>query len=302
MARTLDYSVFGLNVRSGMALPELFPVDNLRDPDVTIRIGSLDEPETAPGLHARGEALLLTVPNVARYRIEAGREIIVEPQPAAPERNVRLYLLGSAFGALLHQRGLLPLHANAVEIDGKAVAFMGESGAGKSTLAAWFHDRGFRVIADDVCVVQFGVDGVVRACPGLPRLRLAEEVLQATGREASAFPRSYLGDEDFRKYDVAIDTNAARDASEIGAAFILAKGDGFSVEALGGVDAANAVFDHTYRGHYVDQVDGHRAHWTATITLVEKVPVFRLSRVWNIERLDEQCELILQLLKSTRPA
>ena len=42
--------------------------------------------------------------------------------PGASSRNVRVFLLGSAFGALLHQRGLLPLHANAVEVDGRAVA------------------------------------------------------------------------------------------------------------------------------------------------------------------------------------
>jgi hypothetical protein len=298
MRRTFDYSVFGLTVRSSLDLPELFPVENLGDPDVTVRIGALADPETAAGLHSSGKALLLTVPTVARYRIEAGREIIIEPEATAPERNVRLYLLGSAFGALLHQRGLLPLHANAVEINGRAVAFMGESGAGKSTLAAWFHDRGYRVIADDVCVVQFGADGQVRACPGLPRLRLGEEALQATAREASAFPRSYLGDDDFRKYDVSIDANAAGAASDIGAVFILAKGHGFSVERLSGLDAASAVFDNTYRGRYLDEVGGHRGHWSAAIALIRKVPIYRLSRLWDIDRLDQQCELILQSVRA----
>ena len=76
-----------------------------------------------------------------------------------PDANIRLYLLGSAMGVLLHQRGLLPLHANAVEIDGKAFAFMGASGSGKSTLAAWFHDHGYRIIADDVCAVRFETEG-----------------------------------------------------------------------------------------------------------------------------------------------
>ena len=291
------YSAFGLTLRSTLDLPELFHAQHACEPQVEIRIGSVGGPESPPGLTGEGGSLLLTIPKVARYRIEAGREIIVDPEAAAPDRNVRLYLLGSALGALLHQRGLLPLHANAVEIEGKAVAFMGESGAGKSTLAAWFHDRGFRVIADDVCVLQFGADGSVRACPGLPRLRLGEEVLEASGRDASAFPRSYVGDEDFRKYDVSIDANAAREASEIKAAFILDRGDSFNVEPLSGSDAANAVFDHTYRGAFVNQVEGHRAHWTATVALLRKVPVYRLSRIWNMDRLDEQCELILQFLE-----
>jgi len=297
MASTRDYSVFGLTVRSELDLPELFPAEHSGDPDVVVRIATLAEPERAPGLTGQGDTLLLTIPKVARYFIRAGREILVEPEAAVPERNVRLYLLGSAFGALLHQRGLLPLHANAVEIDGKAVAFMGESGAGKSTLATWFHDRGFRVIADDVCVVQFGHDGEVRACPGLPRLRLGQEVLEATGRRASAFHPSYLGDEQFKKYDVSIDTKAARRSIEVGAAFILGKADAFSVERLSGVDGANAVFDNTYRGEYLDRVDGHQGHWSAAIALVRKVPIYRLSRIRDIARLDEQCELILQWVR-----
>src|SRR5687767_37791 len=118
-------------------------------PDVTISIGAVGPVSGPPGVDLQDDALVLRIPEVASYRIDA-TSILVSPAPAVPEQNLRLYLLGSAFGALLHQRGLLPLHANAVEIDGKAVAFMGASGEGKSTLAAWFHDRGFNIIADDV--------------------------------------------------------------------------------------------------------------------------------------------------------
>ena len=121
-----------------------------------------------------------------------------------PERNVRLFLLGSAFGVLLHQRGLLPLHANAIEIDGRAVAFMGPSGAGKSTLAAWFHDRAFRVIADNVCAISRNSEGRRQAAPGLPRLRLWAEALELMGRSSHALNRSFVDDDD-EKFDVPMD-------------------------------------------------------------------------------------------------
>ena len=78
---------------------------------------------------------------------------------------------------ILHQRSLLPLHANAMVVEGRAIGFMGHPGAGKSTLAAWFHDRGFDVLADDVCVVTPGPDGRPLAHPGIPRLRLWREAL-----------------------------------------------------------------------------------------------------------------------------
>ena len=96
-----------------------------------------------------------------------GNQIVIDAAPDATDRNVRLFLLGSALGALLHQRGLLPLHANAIDLGGGAVAFSGHSGAGKSTIAAWFHDRGHRILADDVCVVGFDQSGraLVHAVP-----------------------------------------------------------------------------------------------------------------------------------------
>ena len=202
----LDYSVFGLRVRSSLELPELFPASGVAEPDVTIELGSVPMigQGDRDGLTDVDGALVLVIPEVARYRIEAGNRITVKSEPGVPERNVRLFLLGSAFGVLLHQCGLLPLHANAIEIDGGAVAFMGPSGAGKSTLAAWFQDRGFKVVADDVCVVSFDLEGCPYTAPGLPRIRLWADALQLMGRDLQGLNRSFLSDE-HEKFDVPMD-------------------------------------------------------------------------------------------------
>src|SRR5690242_18684681 len=121
-----DYRVFGLRVRSSIALAELIPATGEGAADVVIDEGKVPEPEGGSGLIPVAKGLVLVVPKVGRYRIQSGSSITVETHPGVPDRNVRLFLLGSAFGALLHQRGMLPLHANAIEIGGKAIAFMGE--------------------------------------------------------------------------------------------------------------------------------------------------------------------------------
>jgi hypothetical protein len=298
MASTFDYAVFGLTVRSGIALPELFSVESPPDADVTIRVAPLTNPESPPGLKGCGDSLLLTVPDVARYRIEGGREIVIDPNPSAPERNIRLFLLGSAFGALLHQRGLLPLHANAVEINGRAIAFMGESGAGKSTLAAWFHDRGYRVIADDVCVVGFSDDGQAMARPGLPRLRLWGEALEATGRKAADYQRSYVGDQS-NKFDVPIDRAVALDGDlPIHGAFVLDRGDEFEIQPLTGIEAAEAVFAHTYRGAFVAAVGSAPSHWDACLRFVRVARLFRLVRPWGLHHMADQGAAVLTHVRS----
>jgi hypothetical protein len=290
-----DYSVFGLRVRSNVALPELFPASGAAAPDVTIELGSIPMVTQGEndGLNHVNGALVLAIPEVGRYRIEAGNRITVESEPGVPERNVRLFLLGSAFGVLLHQRGLLPLHANAIEIDGRAVAFMGPSGAGKSTLAAWFHDRGFKVIADDVCVVSFGLDGCPHAAPGLPRLRLWAEALELMGRDSQGLNRSFLNDED-EKFDVPMDAaSTARSQMPLAAIYLLDQGGEFSIVPLRGIGAADAVFANTYRGGYLAKTSGQKEHWESAVRLVRGTPVFRAIRQWDPTVLEEQCSRLL---------
>ena len=290
-----DYSLFGLRVRSEIPLPELFEALPGGAADVTITLGAVPVIDGSDGRPAvDGEALLLHISGIARYRIAGGDTIVVDPEPGVPDRNIRLYLLGSAFGALLHQRGLLPLHANAIEVDGKAVAFMGASGAGKSTLAAWFHDRGHRVISDDVCVVCFKDDGRPFACPGLPRLRLWQDALELGGRGAEEFERSYAGSEKLNKFDVPITPGSAgRNGFELAAIYELVKAETFAIDRLEGLDATEAVFAHTYRGGFLAATKGERGHWEASLRLVRGTPIYRLTRPWSLGDLDAYCREIL---------
>lgn len=295
-AQMADYRLFGLKVRSEIPLPEL-PEDRSEErPQVVIRRGSVVANGAGEGLNPDGDALLLTIPDVGRYRIAGGSDIVVDAGANIPASNVRLFLLGSAFGALLHQRRMLPLHANAIEVNGHALAFMGESGAGKSTLAAWFHDHGYRILADDVCVVGFDHAGHPYAAPGLPRLRLWSEALESTGRDASNFVRSYAGAaEQMDKFDVPIDASSVRSSpAELAAVYLLERGDRFSITPATGLGAAELLFANTYRGSYLPLVNGQQDHWQSAIKLVRSVPVFRAVRTWGLGKLTEQCALLLQ--------
>lgn len=292
-AASYDYSVFGLRVRSSIPLPELHATSDGHPPDVIIERGEV--PESEPGLSQVDGSLLLVVPEVARYRIDGGSRITIDAAAGVPERNARLFLLGSAFGALMHQRGMLPLHANAVEIDGKAVAFLGKSGAGKSTLAAWFHDRGHRIIADDVCVVRLDDQGKPIAEPGLPRFRLWREALAAFGRDTSDYAPSYSGDETFDKFDVPVtDENRVQTELPLAAIYVLEQGADFSIAPLEGMAAAEAVFANTYRGGFLSDPVHLRAHFEQAVKIIEKVPLFRCQRLWGHEHLDRQAKAIVE--------
>jgi hypothetical protein len=288
------YSIFGFVIASDLELPELRPIAaRATDPDIVISIGDIADPERAPGLYKRDKGAMLNIDNVARFAISGGARILVEPLPGTPLANIRLFLLGSAMGMLIHQRGLLPLHGNAIEIDGRAFAFVGHSGAGKSTLAAWFHDHGYRILSDDVCVVRFDADGRPMLDAGIPRLRLWREAIEASGRVADAYQRSFAGDEAQDKYDVPVAAAATVDrALPLAAVYALRRGDALKINRLGPVDSAEVLFANTYRGGYLDQTATNARHWEACLDVIRRVRVFDLVRPWDLGALGKHASTI----------
>ena len=186
MVATTLYSCFDFCLRSEIPLAELVPAGEAgARAIVDVRLGRVPAElaggrTAAKGLQVSGDAVMLTIEGIARYLVRGGREIVVDPAPGGSERNLRLFLLGSALGILCHQRGLLPLHANAIVAGGGAYAFAGRSGAGKSTLAAHFGRAGYEILCDDVCVISFDDGGrPVRLAGAAPP--------QAVGRRGEAF-------------------------------------------------------------------------------------------------------------------
>ena len=90
--------------------------------------------------------------------------------PCSPEA-LETYLLGQILSFALVKRGIEPLHASAVMVDGGALAFLGGAGRGKSTLAAAFVRAGSRLVTDDLLAVG-GAGGRVVAYPGPGRINL----------------------------------------------------------------------------------------------------------------------------------
>ena len=283
------YEVFGLRVASEIALPELAVARPGGQPEVEIRLGSVPIRDGhQSGLSIFSDGALLRIPEVADYWMAGGREVVVEPNHSASDRNVRLFLLGSAIAAILHQRALLPLHANAIVIEGKAIAFLGHPGAGKSTMAAWFHDQGLGVLADDVCAVTFDAEGRAIAHPGIPRLRLWREALEASGRTTADYEMSF---DDIDKYNVPTRLNSVSGGVVLDHLYLLEKADEAkppAIARLSGAAAVEVLVANTYRGAYVSMMGKTREHLLACARLARLAPVFRASRAWGLDLLDEE--------------
>src|SRR3990172_4970069 len=104
-----------------------------------------------------------------------GRRIACHALEGCPPETLRVYLLGQVLSFALVRRGVEPLHATAVMIDGEAVAFVGDCGYGKSSLGAAFLQDGCALLTDDLLAVTER-DGRVLAYPGPARIKLFPDV------------------------------------------------------------------------------------------------------------------------------
>ena len=177
------YRVSGLSVGSEIALPGLNAMaSEVEAPEVTVRrrpVPAALENASATGAtwQIAGERFLLRIPNVARFLLSAGREIAFEPEANADAGDIPIFILGTVFGILLHQREQIVLHASAVRVNGKAVLFCGDSGAGKSTMAAALAKRGYPLVTDDVCAITI-INGVPMVHPDGRQLKLWTQAIE----------------------------------------------------------------------------------------------------------------------------
>jgi hypothetical protein len=195
-----DGFLCGWRVLSEPHLPELAPwAGHDRAPDIVIRYGRV--PDRLDDLVDDGQFLqidrrgtcLLRIESVAAYLVKgSGDEVIISPQPGAEEVEIRAFLLGSVLGFLCHQRGLFPLHASCVAVDGKAALFCGPRGAGKSTAAIQLIMRGHRLLADDVCAIDVHAAGAPLVLPAFPRLKLSQNTLSALNIPRDGLERDQL--------------------------------------------------------------------------------------------------------------
>lgn len=269
-----------MRVASELPLPEWAVFKEPRpfdDPDVVISVGRGDEHlRPVEKLQVVGpDEYHFFVPDAGEYWVRHGREIVVVPAPGAGEREVRLFLLGSALGALCYQRGLLFLHASVVRTSEGAVAICGRAGAGKSTLAAWLVERGYHFVCDDLCRFEITAGGHARVYPSAPRLKLRRDALETLRWNEAGLERDHFRAD---KFHLAVNHNLARGPVPLRAIYLLDWGE-VGVTRLTGLAALRGlVTSATYRADLLEPMNQIAAHWRRCAELAQRVPICRFTR------------------------
>lgn len=275
----LAFRAYGLTVSSSIDLPELIPSATPAKADLTIVHGSepalepLTSRDSDPALRISKGYFCFEAPGIARFRIEGGERITVEPAPDADPTSIRLYLLGTALGAALMQRELLVLHGNAIRIGNDCLICLGPSGVGKSTLAAGFMARGHEILADDVVAID--ASGAV--LPGIPRIKLWRDATTSLAMETEGFDRVFPGVE---KFNVPISESFNETPARARWGYILEPSDDdhFEVERITGMAMYPPLFANTYRAHLVAGLGLKPAHLEQCGRLAAQIRLSRIRR------------------------
>lgn len=181
------YKAFGLILKSDFEFSELEPLLECKF-DIVIKRTEVNHP-ALEGLKRSKfdfgpDEQLMSWEEVGAFLIRGTQEIDIEPWPGIDEGLIPYPLLGPVFAMLLHLRGLLVLHASAVEIGEYGVIFLGDKGAGKSTTAGSLVSAGHRLLSDDVVAIGFGSGGEVTLFPAFGQLKLWDDAAQSLSLDA----------------------------------------------------------------------------------------------------------------------
>lgn len=240
-----------------------------------------------PHSTAKPGILLRVVPGVGRFLAAGGERIDYWTEPGADPAAVEAMLQGGVLGALIHQRGDLPLHASTlVSPDrSRAVALTGHSGAGKSTTAFALIRRGWTLLSDDLTRVTIE-QGEATAWPGRGRVRLMADACARFG-----IPQSSLSPVPNWPGKFMLDVPRCDEAVPLAALVVLERGEGpFEVERLQGGPAVQVLLEHTYRAHYVDALGRTRRRFELVAAAAAGMAVLSTRGRASVEEIAERLE------------
>lgn len=302
------YRAFGLNIGSELPLPELRVSDG--EPEVWIRRGPVGEWQGESTVRygerfrIRGQEWMIRfklLPFAALIR--EGKSIQFESNPTQ-DAIAALHILGSCTGALLFQRGLIPLHGNTAATKHGVAMFVGKIGAGKSATTMAMLRRGHRLVADDISAVSMTADEAAAfskagskygtapsVLPGFPRLKLWRASLDHFDCDPAEFQHLRPG---LDKFHVPVAEQFTEEPQPLRAIYILQPGDTAEVRVrtLSGLAKLEALRPHLYKLRFPDAIQNFPPLMGKLCRLVDSVKVSVVERPREGNSIDAVADAI----------
>lgn len=247
----------------------------------------------------------LCVKGVAGFRVNPEADhVIVQPEEDVDPMLLRAYLFGSVLAILCYRRGLFPLHGSCVLLDDEAVIFSGASGAGKSTLATALARRGHPLLCDDVCAIDLSNPRRPMLRPAFPRVKLLPDAVDCFQLgKAVTYSRSAQGSKGHFGMAAMHAVATIQQPVPLGAIYALdtPAGDRAGRSPLWGRDAFVFIESQAHRGWMGRNLGLHEQLFGHIAILAATVPVYRLDRPSDLDRVDEVACLVESEHNGTAP-
>ena len=291
------YQIFGLSVSS--AFPIVGFLKGAPPFDVVISKGKTptvlsDSIINTEEIQAKADTVLYYIDGIGRFHIKNGDTIFVEPDENATENQIIPYLTGAAFGALLFQRGLLPLHGSALNIDDRAVILVGRSGSGKSTLTRALMKRGGQLMCDDLSPVKTSAGKSPIVFPGYPQQKLSDEAIAALGVNPENLHLEAVMDS-VPKYLLMCHDQFFASPLKVRSIYELTVWDGDFVQItpFKGAQKTSVIMNHTYGKYLAKGLGVIQTFFDQCIGLAETADVCLVQRPNDRFSADEIADLII---------
>jgi hypothetical protein len=298
--KTHYYQVFGLVIQSELVLPELNTSDQT-EPDINILIGpipsKLEKVSFKGAIFESSPDEFLFSNDIVNLHIKNGKTIFFQPNNNASDQEIRLYILGTGMGVILHQRGLLPIHGSSIAHNGYAYIFSGISTSGKSTLAAAFALKGYKVLADDISVVKKDNNGIFMVHPGIPHIKIWNDVQSVLNfPEVTERVRPQL-----EKYFITHQIEFYNEPLPLAAICVLniKRDKGFKYSKITGVNKFNSLRNNTFRIRILDSSGQTEAHFQTVSQLANSIDLYNIYRPSIPLNINELVDFIEQNIMRT---
>lgn len=275
-------TIYGLTVASDIDLPELSAAQPGASPDIVIRQGAVapvwQETRTdnlRAFIDGAPQHLWLNFPDTVRMEIRDGCELTYSIHPGGSEDAARLFLLGSGLATILMQRGFVVVHGNVITLPeaSDAIVCIGDSGAGKSTTAIAMMQRGYSILADDICPIG----PTLQIEPGMPRAKLWDETARLMQIDTSGLRPVRDGD---AKFNLPLGDRHCRNPRAIGLFVWLVPGDVSKIECseVTGVDKFAVLRNNIYRPEYLVPLQLEADYLKQVAQIAGQTRVFSITR------------------------
>jgi hypothetical protein len=300
---------FGFAVRSGLPFALLRQGDGTpllideSDGSEPAQIGRLvREWPAEPGgglttrLHALDDVDQFWLERVGWFRIESTVPAISLPKLPAGFGSAlwrESIMWGTPAAVCAVRRGLISIHAAAVEVDGMALVLAAPGTYGKTTLSGAFMQAGYRLLSDDiVCCQRSPVLGVF---PGPAILRLRRDVFERLDFTGIATAHDFG-----RKTGLVLNASRRGDARPIPLAGIVLLRRSSGDIKISPVDPPAAIRD-LFALSFKGVLDQGRS-FEDLAALVSAVPVWNLERRLEFDNLPHVIEALVRTCVAARHA